>query len=257
MALSGLGGDELWGGYPSFRLFPRLRRLARLPGPGRAAGWTAGLLGPPRLRAKLRYLGSALERPATTYHLLRGLFTPAEIRALVSPEIWHEAGGAEIAAAPVEAAWEGAPESDWARVAVAEQCLYMRQQLLRDADWASMSHSVEVRVPLVDRRLTASLGPLLAAGGGGKASLASSPRPPLPPEVSRRPKTGFGLPLHDWVGEDCRAGRLPVLPSWLTGAAGASYVSRLAAGVARGRLHWSRVWALRVLGELLPGAAET
>ncbi len=251
-ALSGLGGDELWGGYSSFQRFPRLRRIARVPGLPRVLGWAASA-GPARRRAKTRYLSSALRSPAGTYHLIRGLFTPAEIGRLVRSDVWRGVDLAELTAAPAEAAWQPAPSSDWARAAVAEQSVYMRQQLLRDADWASMCHSLEIRVPLVDRRLSSTLGPLLAAAGGrdGKAPLAASPRPALQPEILRRPKTGFGLPLQAWVAEDCRAGQRPRLPSWLVDAGGQAFVERLADGTVSGRVHWSRVWALRILENLL------
>ena len=76
----------------------------------------------------------------------------------------------------------------------------MRNQLLRDADWASMAHSIEVRVPLVDVALWRTLAPLLAgAHPPGKQSLARSPARPLPAAVLNRPKTGFFIPVRDWL----------------------------------------------------------
>jgi asparagine synthase (glutamine-hydrolysing) len=255
-AFSGLGGDELFGSYPSFRTYPMLRRaaeLARLPGLSRLAAEAGRWVGPPYRRAKLLYLAEGLGTPASTYHLLRGLFTPAEIQTLVRPELWEAAGGEEGIYGTVREALCHTPSSPWAQVATAEQCLYMRNQLLRDADWASMAHGLEVRVPLVDRDLTRGLGPMVAAWRGrlGKAPLAAAPRLPLPAAVRRRGKTGFDLPLRRWLGEEWRGGRVPALPAWLTRDGFEGVARGLFAGVASGQVHWSRAWALVVLERML------
>jgi asparagine synthase (glutamine-hydrolysing) len=85
-----------------------------------------------------------------------------------------------------------------------ETGLYMKNQLLRDADWAAMAHSVELRVPLVDATLRAAL----AARGFeparrlGKAGVVAAVAPELPPQVLRRPKTGFYAPVAEWLARD-------------------------------------------------------
>ena len=72
-------------------------------------------------------------------------------------------------------------------------------------DWASMAHSLEVRVPLVDAHLLRRLAPLLVhRKGRGKQILAAAPRPPLPPAVRQRRKTGFTLPINEWLREEGR-----------------------------------------------------
>jgi len=78
---------------------------------------------------------------------------------------------------------------------------YMRNQLLRDADWASMSHSVEVRVPFVDVTLWMAVLPLIANARLciDKQVMARSPERPLPMDVLSRPKTGFSVPTRDWL----------------------------------------------------------
>jgi asparagine synthase (glutamine-hydrolysing) len=104
------------------------------------------------------------------------------------------------------------PHSKWAQVAVLEATQYMRNQLLRDTDWASMAHSLEVRVPLVDHVLLSKLAPSLMHSqrteGKGKRWLANSPQRALPDAVRRRPKTGFSTPIADWLQA------APELDSW-------------------------------------------
>jgi asparagine synthase (glutamine-hydrolysing) len=80
----------------------------------------------------------------------------------------------------------------------------MRNQLLRDIDWASMAHSLEVRVPLVDAFLLAAVAPAVfsTAKRDGKALLARSPRKPLPEAIMTRRKTGFTLPIRDWLAAE-------------------------------------------------------
>ena len=86
-------------------------------------------------------------------------------------------------------------------VGLLESTLYMRNQLLRDSDWASMAHSLELRTPLVDVTLLAKLAPYVPAftGGVGKTILAQAPDQPLPKSIINRPKTGFELPMDKWL----------------------------------------------------------
>src|SRR5206468_3412859 len=84
-----------------------------------------------------------------------------------------------------------------------ESSLYLRNQLLRDMDWASMAHSLEVRVPLVDAHLLRKLAPVLVSRRErGKQLLAAAPRPQLPDSVRHRRKTGFTLPIKEWLQQE-------------------------------------------------------
>jgi asparagine synthase (glutamine-hydrolysing) len=78
----------------------------------------------------------------------------------------------------------------------------MRNQLLRDSDWAGMAHSLEIRTPFVDYELLRALSaviPCLRTGGAGKLALATAPSIPLPDVILARAKTGFGVPTGRWI----------------------------------------------------------
>jgi asparagine synthase (glutamine-hydrolysing) len=81
-----------------------------------------------------------------------------------------------------------------------ETTFYMRNQLLRDSDWASMAHSVELRTPFIDRHLFETVS--LYAFQNNKSDLGMCASPPLPAEVLRRSKTGFNVPVTSWLQED-------------------------------------------------------
>ena len=79
---------------------------------------------------------------------------------------------------------------------------YMRNQLLRDADWAGMAHSLEIRVPLVDVVLFKALAPMLGTDiSPTKQDLAATPLSALPPDVRNKPKTGFFVPIERWLSQ--------------------------------------------------------
>ncbi|ESW60346.1 MAG: asparagine synthase, partial [Rhodobacter sp. CACIA14H1] len=207
VALSGIGGDELLAGYPSFLNMPAWRRrygpLASVPGLGRLALVLMGALVPGVLRRSPKAAGMLLHAGSLegTYLLRRGLFLPHELPAFIDPDLVAE-GLRELR--PLErlrATLTPDPGSETARVGVLESCHYMRDQLLRDADWAGMAHSVEIRTPLADSALLALVAPLTSAlePGEGKAALASAPFKPLPPAVATRAKTGFDTPLGAWM----------------------------------------------------------
>src|SRR5262245_48394919 len=95
----------------------------------------------------------------------------------------------------------GRARDDWSAVALLESTSYLANQLLRDGDWASMAHSVELRTPLVDATLLQTLAPYVSRfrGGTGKSMLAQCPLKPLPTFVMNRRKTGFSIPMEKWL----------------------------------------------------------
>jgi asparagine synthase (glutamine-hydrolysing) len=200
--LSGLGGDEVMGSYPSFRDVPRWRRwtsaLSRLPGLVGVWPHLARRLAParPKLGGLMAYGGTI----AGAYLLRRALFLPDELSALLGPDLARES---LCAYAPLDDALKASMDEPdpWRAVATLETSLYLRNQLLRDCDWASMAHSVEVRVPFVDAWLQEQLATLAhePARSRGKAALLREAAPEIPEAVLRRPKTGFSVPTCAWL----------------------------------------------------------
>lgn len=207
VAISGLGGDELLAGYPSFVDVPRWRRrygpLAMLPGIGRLSRALLGMMAPRAAASQPKSLG-VLQYASTwagAYLLRRGLHLPYEMYQLLDPEIAREGLRRLRPLRHLSGLMTPDPGSDLGRICALESSHYMRNQLLRDADWAGMAHSIEIRVPLVDRYLLQALAPVLDAlvPGRGKLALAQAPSSPLPSTIVARAKTGFGVPTNAWI----------------------------------------------------------
>lgn len=224
VALSGLGGDELLGGYPSFRQLPALRRLLAPAAPlrplgrlfRRLSGPALARLTSPKWAGLLEYGGSW----GGAYLLRRGLYMPWELPGFLDPDLVRAGWGALDLERRLEATVTGLP-NDHLRVSALETAWYMRNQLLRDADWAGMAHSVEIRVPYVDLPLLRALAPRLGRPDApDKRALARAAPLALPPELLQRPKSGFSVPVRDWLlsgaggGDAARLARARGLRGW-------------------------------------------
>lgn len=207
VALSGLGADECFGGYPSFTDVPRSVHLMRpfrfIPGLGalarRVLSFAIARGAPlhPKSPGVLQYGGHW----AGAYLLRRGVFMPWELDGLLEPEVVAEGLRRLAPLSHIAAALDSRrPLGDFDRVAAMETSLYMRNQLLRDADWAGMAHSIEIRVPFVDPYFLAALpaGDVLAAIKA-KEAVADVPGLPLPAASRDRSKTGFVTPVGRWM----------------------------------------------------------
>ena len=256
VALSGLGGDELFAGYSSFLSVPRMSRFHRYAGwlepLGKGVNALVDRTQTNRL-AKMRALAAGDYYAGEPYFLSRALFLPASVRALL-PSLALQNGN-------LSADWNLRGVADTVRgldsvnqVAVLESSTYMTNTLLRDTDCMSMAHGLEVRTPLLHHPLWEYVMPL-----AGKLKLDSRlPKPlllravgqRLPEEVYLRRKMGFTLPFEPWMRNGLRSviehELLESRPQEHT-PMDARQVASIWKAFLAGKTSWSRPWALFVL----------
>jgi len=257
VALTGLGADEMFAGYSNFRRVPkmerfvkqfgRLFRLARRP----LSASVALLAGKGDRSRKLEELGNDAVHP---YFLARMLFGAAEREALFATTDYdYEARQQSLDQVLHEAVADSQALDPVNRVSYLESCFYMRNTLLRDSDFMSMAHGLEVRVPFLDRELVETCfripGHKKLQGRSPKGLLLASLGVELPAEIANRPKRGFTLPFERWLRGEMRPFVEDVLlkNDWDKTSIRADAVRDVWNRFLAGETSWSRPWSLFVL----------
>lgn len=254
VVMSGLGGDELFAGYRTFRSVPRMERFLRFWShvPVRSAIGTLMLAESRRsdLHHKAHALATENGHLVHPYFLARSLFTPAQTRALTANQV------AEGMLPLLRETLHGTAEMDSVnRVSYLETRCYMLNTLLRDADVMSMAHGLELRVPLIDLRLAETMfaipGPFKVRRGNPKPLLVNAVRSELPEGIIHRRKQGFTFPFERWLRNEMRNEIEQSITGIKDGPLAATLSSDAASRVWRdfqaGRTSWSRPWSLHVL----------
>jgi asparagine synthase (glutamine-hydrolysing) len=215
VAISGVGGDELFQGYSHFRsitsLVSLLRTSSNVPGVDSTTLALGRVLSKKSGNPRWRYLNSWGRTVEGAWFLKRSIHTPDSLSEFLGRDV-------------AEAFLEGFDVVEYVRritgplsadpflaIGQIESMSYLRNQLLRDSDWASMAHSLELRTPLVDVQLLSTLSPVFHdfKKFPKKSLLADSPNRSLPRSIRKRGKTGFEVPLNNWAqdrvtqGNDC------------------------------------------------------
>jgi asparagine synthase (glutamine-hydrolysing) len=231
--LSGLGADEIFGGYLSFGRIKWMRWFRQLPFRKSIARLARVFK---KSWGRLIYL--ALPGPIGDYLFLRGIYTPDEIASLLNvpaSRVWEV-----LQKVPFEAP---AKMNDVEYASLLEAKIYMTNQLLKDTDCMGMWHGVEVRVPFLDiemlKKVHAIPPSIRYNSRRPKYLLTASNQEVLPREIVFREKKGFTFPFALWMKRSKKQFR-ELLPA-------GKETNWVCDDFEKGRAHWSKCWSLAVL----------
>ena len=251
VAMSGVGGDEIFWGYNSFSKIPRLQRLmsATKMFPGGA------FIGRSILDSRNTYRASKLSSMLDggvsipeIYAAYKGLFTRKQLYGLVDKGVGARVLG-EVDPMPYLTK-DSRVVNSASKVALLETTSYMSNQLLRDIDMLGMCHSLETRVPFVDHKLVELLAKIPVRYKLGKNMpkrlLVRAMKDTLPREIVYRKKMGFTFPIDLWMKKNLKnVIEDKIRHSRFFDDAG---VEELLRNYSAGKAHWQQVWGCFVLG---------
>ena len=255
VALSGLGGDELFGGYPTFKLIPKLMQRKKIFKYIPFMKWGVGVckgLFPSDQATKMEHWMQGKLSGAHEYFLIRALFCQEPVTLLFADK--------KQARTEIEKDFERTQnqieqfptDDEFNQISYLETFHYLQNMLLRDVDNMSMAHPLEVRVPFMDHRLVEMMFrmPGEEKTGAAKHLLVYSMKSLLPDNVWQRKKMGFAIPFDMWMRGALRPEIESVLLSpmqQLEGLVSQQAVANVWNDFLSGRVSWSRPWSLYVL----------
>jgi asparagine synthase (glutamine-hydrolysing) len=259
VVLSGLGGDELFGGYPSFQLVPNLLEKKK---------WLQHY---PKFLLKLgiKMLKYSLSSDQSTkldhwlngklsgaheYYLIRALYCQDQVSELFQDQSLVEKETLKNFQTTKDSLNLEKLDGDFSLISYLETTHYLQNMLLRDTDMMSMAHPLEVRVPFMDHKLVEHMfsmpAKLKKLTTTPKALLVDSMKPPLPDSIVHRKKMGFTLPFDPWM----RGAMKPEMESVLLTSVkplenliSQGAIEKIWQQFLAGKISWSRPWALYVL----------
>lgn len=261
VVLSGQGGDEVFGGYSTFRRIPLLEKLTPLARffsfnkANNSAGRAFNATDLHNVRSKISQILHSGQDTLSIYLILRQLFSREARKFLISDE-FATAVDKGVCAEVVDSISDEIKGLDaFSSVSLLEMRFYLANMLLRDGDCMSMAHGLEVRVPFLDHRLLATVSrihPKIKSSAPPKHLLLKAMGEALPESIWRRPKMGFVFPWEIWLRDRLRS-RIESLLSDFSGQKAAvlnignclklwdMFISN------KKGITWSRAWSIYVL----------
>lgn len=219
--LSGVGGDEIFYGYSTFRNAKKIEMLKYIP------NYIIKILARRKRLKKLEYL--EIKKDIFKYLSLRTVFTPSEIAQNLNCDLEYIKS---IIVKNINEYKVNQLSLD-DKTSLFELDMYMKNQLLRDTDVFGMAHSLEIRVPFLDKELVEyvlRIDPQLKFKNNiNKSLLADSVKDLVPSEIIKRKKMGFELPFKYWFKNNINQFNID---------------KKIKDDFLNDKIHWSKVWAL-------------